>query len=246
MSRVHIEFLNTEEQAWQTHDFPGFSEEMKQKILSKDHQSGAITSLVYLPEGIQSKCGRYNYSIELLLLEGNLTIGNEKISDLTHVYVDKGEKLPPIFSDSNCRLLIMTEGHLELMDNVYEAIHNGIRITKTSELPWEGTITPGFPTGAMRKSLFQHPETGASSWLLGVLPQFKDSRYEIHPVAEEGFQIYGNLNTSIGNFSENHYFWRPSEIPHGGFNTNRGCLTFFRTDGPLQTTYVEFSDFNKP
>jgi anti-sigma factor ChrR (cupin superfamily) len=96
----------------------------------------------------------------------------------------------------------------------------------------------------MRKSLYQNSETGASSWLLGVLPHFKDNRYEIHPVMEEGFQINGELDTSRGPFKEGSYFWRPSEIPHGNFNTKRGCLTFFRTDGPLKTTYVEAADLN--
>lgn len=242
MSRDHIEFLNTQEQIWQSHDFPGLSTEIKLKLLSKDHQTGAFTSLISLPVGQSTIEGSYNHSIEILLLEGILKIGDEILDDLTHVYVEKGSKLPSLTSLSMCKILIMTEGTLEFQENVHGYEDKEIRITKTSELPWEGTITPGFPTGAMRKSLFKHPETGASSWLLGVLPQFKDSRYEIHPVVEEGYQIYGNLNTSRGNFGEGHYFWRPAEIPHGEFNTQKGCLTFFRTDGPLQTTYIEASD----
>ncbi|MBO0603002.1 DUF4437 domain-containing protein [Sporosarcina sp. E16_3] len=239
MSREHIEFINTHEMSWHEFELPGFSKEMKQKLLSYDTESGASTSIIYFPPGTTNDGGRYSVAIEAMLLTGDLKIAGNKYSDLTHFFIDSGEELRSLTSQNGCELLFMTEGKVELVDKNMNGNDKGIQINNTYELPWQGTITPGFPTGAMRKSLYQNAETGASSWLLGVLPQFKDSRYEIHPVIEEGFQIQGELDTSGGPFKAGSYFWRPSEIPHGDFNTARGCLTFFRTDGPLKTTYVE-------
>ncbi|MDV6378658.1 DUF4437 domain-containing protein [Sporosarcina sp. GW1-11] len=242
MAREHIEFVNIHEMDWQPVSIPGFSGELMQKLLSMDEESGASTSLLYIPSGATHEGGAYSVSIEALLLEGTVEINTTEISDLTHVYIEKHVGLNFIQFVSGCTFLWMTEGALHLVNDDATISDKEIVFTKTAEIPWQGTITPGFPTGAMRKSLYQNPETGASSWLLGVLPQFHDDRYEIHPVMEEAFQIHGEMGTSRGDFKQGSYFWRPAEIPHGDFSTEWGCLTFFRTDGPLKTTYVTKED----
>ena len=242
MSREHIEFVNIHEMEWQSVNIPGFSGELTQKLLSVDEESGASTSLLNIPSGATHEGGAYSVSIEALLLEGTVEINTTESSDLTHVFIDGNVKLNPIHFVNDCTFLWMTEGTLLLVDEDETVSDKEIVFTKTAETPWQGTITPGFPTGAMRKSLYQNPETGASSWLLGVLPQFHDDRYEIHPVMEEAFQIHGEMGTSRGDFKQGSYFWRPAEIPHGDFSTEWGCLTFFRTDGLLKTTYVTKED----
>lgn len=242
MAREHIEFVNIHEMEWQPVSVPGFSGELTQKLLSADKESGASTSLLYIPSGSTYEGGAYNATLEALLLEGEVQVNATEVSGLTHLFIEDHTNLDPMNFENPCTLLWMTEGELHLADKKAASIDKSIVITKTAEKPWQGTITPGFPTGAMRKSLYDNPETGASSWLLGVLPQFHDDRYEIHPVMEEAFQIHGELGTSRGDFKQGSYFWRPAEIPHGDFNTEWGCLTFFRTDGPLKTTYVTKED----
>ncbi|SHF28407.1 protein of unknown function [Seinonella peptonophila] len=234
--REHTEFIHHETLPWETLTIPGFPEKSKQKILSIDHETKAFTSLVHIPAGSTGEGGIYQADLELLILKGKLRIGTTEIVQLTHLYLESGTRLAPIVVQSDLQVLLMSAGDLitrTIIDSEKEMI-----IQDTNQMAWEATITPGFTIGAMRKSLFQHPKSGASSWLLGVLPQMRDTRYEIHPVVEEGFQIYGEMTTDRGLFHEGSYFWRPPGIPHGDFETQRGCLTFFRTDGPLKTTYV--------
>lgn len=242
MARKHIEFVNIHEIEWRSIELPGFTGEISQKLLSTDTDNGASTSLIYISAGSTCERASYNASIEVLLLEGEAKIGEQILSDMTHVFIQKDVELKALTFEKACTLLWMTNGRLELADGNNSSDNQDVVIKKTSDIPWQGTITPGFPTGAMRKSLFQDQETGASSWLLGVLPQFQDERYEIHPVMEEAFQIHGEMGTSRGDFKQGSYFWRPAEIPHGDFSTEWGCLTFFRTDGPLKTTYVNKED----
>jgi len=90
----------------------------------------------------------------------------------------------------------------------------------------------------MRKSLHDDPVTGAQTWVLGILPGHRDMRFEIHPVSEEGYQLIGTITTSEGSFPPGSYFWRPPHVAHGRFVAPSGSLTFFRTDGPLSTTYI--------
>lgn len=244
MGREHVEFAITGEIKWESVKIPGFSNDVEQKLLSVNKETGAFTSQLYLPAGTKSMGGVYTTAIECLILTGDLKVGENKLSEITHFYLDSNTTLEPFTTENGCLMLFMSDAKLELQKTGNKS-SGEIKITNAHEIPWEGTITPGFPTGAMRKSLFNDPVTGASSWLLGVLPHFKDSRYEIHPVMEEGYQIQGELNTDRGNFKAGYYFWRPPEIPHGNFQTDYGCLTFFRTDGPLQTTYVTAEDLIK-
>ncbi len=242
MARKHIEFIQTAELPWQAASGDWSPPAVRERLLSRDGETGALTAEWLVPEGWEHPAGYFETAVEVFVLEGALQTGPFTLRESSYAYVPRGVNPGILRSDRGCRLLWMPNG---LHRFTPAASHRSdariaqyIPAIDTNALPWAGTITPGFPPGAMRKSLRIDPETGASTWLLGVLPQWHEARMEIHPVSEEAYQLLGEIDGDRGLFARGCYFWRPAHIPHGPFGTKTGGLTFFRTDGPLVTYYI--------
>jgi len=243
MPRKHIEFIQTAELPWRSPVGDWRPEGIGERLLSHDEETGALSAEWTIPESWEHPAGHFETGAEVFILEGDLETGPFTLRESTYAYLAGGVNPGSLRSDRGCRLLWMPNGPHRFTP---AAAHRGdaliaryIAAIDTNAVPWAGTITPGFPPGAMRKSLRTDPDTGASTWLLGVLPQWRETRSEIHPVSEEAYQLLGEIDGNHGTFASGCYFWRPPHIPHGPFRTKTGGLTFFRTDGPLVTYYVD-------
>ena len=210
--------------------------------LSADPDSGAATDLLELPSEWSAPEGHFSANVELLVTEGQLRIGELRLKRFSYSYIPAGQCIGPWAASQPARVLWMPAASLHFTagrrSSVAARASDWIPQLDSSALPWQPTITVGFPVGAMRKTLRIDPLTGAGSWLLGMLPQVRDTRQEIHPTAEEGFVLLGESFSDRGLSKPGNYFWRPPFIPHGPFETEVGVLTFFRTDGPLRTDYI--------
>ncbi len=237
--RAHIEFIQVEHVPRQPLLLGSAGGDVR--ILSHDPESGALTALVNLPAAWTLPAGRFTASVEFYLLTGTLMTEGYAASHHTYAFIPAGVSIGPMQTRSPVTLLWFTHG-----EAIFEPINEDapgsqrrlqINALDASALPWVNPITPGFPPGAMRKQLRIDPDTGASTWLLGVLPQWREPRIEIHPVAEEAFILQGEMATNRGVMSAGSYFWRPPHVPHGPFHTDIGALILFRTNGHLQTFY---------
>jgi hypothetical protein len=242
MARSHIEFIlsnQVEQHIWHVN---GIVSDARARTLSHDHQNGAATDLVSFPSGWSVGVGYFSADIEIFVLEGQLQIGPYRLKQHSYAYIPAGVCCGPWKAQSLTNVLWMPSASCQF--TVSSEHSNDVHLNRyipsidTSALPWSGTITPGFPPGAMRKVLRTDPNTGASTWLLGVLPQWHDNRVEIHPVVEEAYLVIGDMKTPLGAMTPGSYFWRPAHIPHGPFATSTGALIIFRTDGPLRTDYI--------
>lgn len=219
----------------------GFGE-ASSRPLSADPTSRAATELLELPAGWRAAAGSFAAGLELLVLEGRLDIGPYRLKRFSYSYLPAGMVAGPWSAPEGARVLWMPEGRLDFEPG--STARPGARAElwipqiDSSAMPWQPTITPGFPVGAMRKTMRIHPDTGAGSWILGMLPQIRDLRREIHPTAEEAYTLVGQSVSDRGVSRPGEYFWRPPFIPHGPFETEVGVMTFFRTDGPLRTDYL--------
>jgi len=241
--RKHIKSIQTAELPWQRPSGDWQPEGIKERLLSADEQTGALTAEWLIPEGWDHPAGCFAAPAELFVLEGELQTGDITLREFSYAHVPAGVNPGPLRSPRGCRLLWMPNGAHEFAQAGSHRdgalVHQYIAAIDTYSVPWTGTITPGFPPGAMRKSLRIDPDTGASTWLLGVLPQWRETRTEIHPVSEEAYQLLGEISSDGDTFAPGCYFWRPAHIPHGPFGTKTGALTLFRTDGPLVTYYID-------
>jgi hypothetical protein len=241
MSRPYVRLVNVDEVNSTPWSLDGFAA-ASTRPLSTDQESGASTSLLELPAGWTAPSGAFTAGIELLVIDGMVQIGEFALKRLSYSYIPPGIGVGPWSAASPTHVLWMPAGTLAFAPGTQSS--GGTRPSDwvpqldTSALPWQPTVTAGFPTGAMRKTLRIDPVNGASTWLLGMLPQVRDTRQEIHPTAEEGFILLGESKSERGVGRPGSYFWRPAFIPHGPFSTDVGVLELFRTDGPLRTDYV--------
>lgn len=241
MARPYVKKLYSEEVPLVGWSLDGFGE-ASVRPLSADPESGAATELLELPPGWRAPAGSFAAGLELLVLDGPLEVGEFRLGRFNYSYLPAGAAAGPWLAPEGARVLWMPEGRLDFEAGA--ASRPGTRLglwipqIDSSAMPWQPTLTPGFPIGAMRKTMRIDPDSGAGSWILGMLPQVRDPRREIHPTAEEAFTLVGESVSDRGLSRPGEYFWRPPFIPHGPFATEVGVMTFFRTDGPLRTDYI--------
>jgi hypothetical protein len=233
MARDHVEFADPAAMAWNDTDLPGFPDGTREKVLSVDDDTSASTRLLSVPAGETAAASAAAVDTELFVVSGGLRVDDRRLNRYDYAFVPEGAAATYETAD-RCRLLYMPDGVAENRD----ATDAATELTDTSEMDWEQPQTEGFPAGAARKSLHYDENTGAATWLLGVLPGWQETRIEVHPVVEEAYQVQGSMWSDQGHFSAGKYFWRPPGIPHGPFETSTGCMTLFRVNGELETDYV--------
>lgn len=243
MGRTHVEFIQTGDLPWSHPSGAWRPAGVRARVLSADVVSGAETAEWLIPEEWEHPPGYLAADVEVFVLEGELQTGTFTLREFSYAFIPSGVNPGPWVSGRGCRLLWMPTAHYPFTSATSHktdaSLHRYVAAIDTYAVPWTSTITPGFPPGAMRKTLRIDPDTGASTWLLGVLPQWRETRREIHPVSEEGYQLLGEMLGNQGRFTPGCYFWRPPHVAHGPFETRTGTLTFFRTDGPLVTYYMD-------
>lgn len=242
MPRAHVEFLRTSELPWSPPSGAWRPAGVLVRTLSVDETTGAETAEWRIPERWEHPPGYLEADVEVFILEGELQTGPSTLREFSYAFIPSGCNPGSLASRYGCRLLWMPAASYPFTiaagHRTGTLLQRYIPAIDTYATPWTSPITPGFPPGAMRKTLRIDPETGASTWLLGTLPQWREPRREIHPVSEEGYQLLGEMLGDRGRFTPGCYFWRPPHVAHGPFETRTGTLTFFRTDGPLITYYV--------
>jgi hypothetical protein len=237
MARPHIEFIQSQHLPFVDDALGGARAAFAAKVLSRDTDSGATSSLVRVPPGWISD-GALSTDEELLLLEGDLSIDSQTIGPFGYAHLPKGaaSKIASVhgatavwFLDAAPQTAAATP-----FDPTRRVVLDSLGV------PYTGNFHPEFPAGAGRKWLFRDPAGGEETWLLGTMALRSAARPEVHPVVEEMFLIAGEVHSDRGIMRPGAYFWRPPGIPHGPFGTRTGNLYLFRTvGGPLSTNYID-------
>jgi hypothetical protein len=239
MPREHIEFVHRSELQWEDSDVEGIPEGPRQKVLSEDPESGASTLLLEVTDERRDPTAdplTWDHGVELFVLDGEFWLDGKRLGEYDYAYIPPETPVTRFGASTDATVLFMPDGELSTTDGGGDG---QAQVTVTAEMEWEMVEVPGFPQGAMMKSLYMDEERGDSTWLLGVLPQWHETRIEVHPVVEEAYQVQGSMETDRGTFTQGSYFWRPADIPHGPFYSEHGCLIFFRTrDGALDVEYI--------
>jgi len=215
--------------------------------MSRDPETGASTRMVRISTERRDPIGdplAWNADIELLVLDGEFWLGSEVLQQFDYAYIPAGASADRIGAPDQSTVLLMPDADL------VETEHQGdgdIDVKYTREMDWENVSKYASDNwdivGAGIKVLHEDEETGERSWILASLPQRDGFGVEVHPVAEEAYQLLGALHGDRGVLDEGSYFWRPPDIPHGPFSNEIGAMTFFRVHGgPLKTEYVLTAD----
>ncbi|MEH2359953.1 DUF4437 domain-containing protein [Nostoc sp.] len=237
MPRKHVEFIQSADVPQKPWVVDGLLEGAQTRILSFDTENGSSTELVEWMQHWKSDSGYFNCDVEIFVLSGQMQIGQLRLGHYTYAFIPEGVCIETWSVSENTTALWMPERHPIFTKSLNDApgAKRELYIPSLSSqlIPWSTTLTPGFPTGAMRKTLRKgQVEGGKSTWLLGCLPQFVEPHAEYHPNTEEQFILQGGITTHAGHMTPGCYFWRPPLISHAPAYTETGYFGFVRGGNP--------------
>lgn len=206
---------------WGPFEGPGISRGLLRRLLSQSSSMGAASQITYVPAGWTQPAGYYEVDNEVLVLEGDLSIGEgtdaEKLSRYSYSYIPAGVKHGPTTSRQGAVLLQWLKGPPRFVasnaDRPDARTHARIRDWNHYRNPWY--IDKPFPDyrtggnfpGALHKLLREDPDTGEMTWVtfgasIPAPPSGKAGNfgggYEVHPSFEEYFFLEKNNETVIG------------------------------------------------
>lgn len=240
MARPRIEFVQSQALPWQDAPVAAIRPGVQARVLSQDPADGACSLMLRYPAGWQGDAGQsLGCDEEILVLDGALHIGDDRLGPMGYAHLPAGHVRGTIAAPQGATVLAFYSGEPRPGTGTPDparlvAAKDGMR------LPYTGNFHPEFPPGAGRRMLYEDPQTGDQTWLLGTMGLRWAERAERHPVVEEMFLIAGEVHGNLGIMRPGAYFWRPPEVPHGPYGSLTGNIYFFRTKGgPLSTTYED-------
>ena len=241
MARPHIEPFVDADVDFKNMVLPGFGRGFRYKVLSLDTDSGANTMTVQFDAGYSQPPG-FSYSEqEIVVIEGEITVGDKVCRRGHYFFVPAGYALPAIKSESGALLLMMyntaepshveSDSHHPLSRT--ELYHD---VDSFMDIVWApgNVVSPSVAAGCMIKLLNFNPISHAMSFLYCMTADFHQDNISYHDCAEEGYHLWGtSWMMQFGELPTGGYFWRPAYINHGAFASHNGCIAFGRTDSKL-------------
>ena len=241
MARPHIEPFCDRDVPFKKMTMKGFSSGMHYKMLSLDTDTGACSMTVQLDAGYSQKPGFSWSELEVLVMEGELQLGNKTVGRGPYVFFPAGYAQPATSSPKGCLLLMMyNTGEPSLVESdTHHPLCRVDRFHQTdsyNDVPWAaGNIAkPSVASGCMIKLLNFNDRTHALTFLYCMTPHFWQDNISYHDCAEESYHLWGDSwMMQFGTVPTGGYFWRPAYISHGAFASELGCVALGRVDSKL-------------
>lgn len=237
--RPFIEFVQQQLLPWE----PGVLPSTRQRVLSRDDESGAQSLIVDVPAGWFQGARTLGASEEFLVLAGSVTADGVAYERLCYGRLPAGTT---ISGDSSTRGAVVALFHDR--DPTSEPPAEPDTRKRVDKIDLRRSCEPTGPrnpdhpnpSSVKRFPLFDDPDTGESTWVFSGQGMGHYRRPEKHPVVEEMLHLAGELHGPNGVMRSGAYFWRPPEEWHGPFGFVGGCVLLFRTQGgPLTTIYAD-------
>lgn len=241
MARPHIEPFCDRDVAFKNMTLPGFGSGFSYKMLSLDTDAGSCTMTAQLAGGYRQPPG-FSYSeLEMVVVEGEMTVGDTRCTRGHYFFVPAGYALPEITSEQGAVLLMMyntAEPGLVESDEHHSLCRTELYhdVDSFMDIVWApgNVVSPSVAAGCMIKLLNYNPISHAMSFLYCMTPDFHQDNISYHDCAEEGYHLWGtSWMMQFGDLPTGGYFWRPAYINHGAFASHNGCIAFGRTDSKL-------------
>ncbi len=241
MARPHIEPFCDRDVHFKNMVLPGFSSGFRYKMLSLDPDNGACSMTVQLDGGYSQPPG-FSYSeLEMIVVEGQIQVGEKTCVRGHYFFVPAGYALPAISTEQGALVLMMyNTGEPSLIES---DTHHALSRTELyhdvdswADIPWAmGNVTkPSVAAGCMIKLLNYNPDSMALTFLYCMTPHFHQDNISYHDCAEESYHLWGtSWMMQFGDVPTGGYFWRPAYINHGAFASELGCIALGRVDSKL-------------
>ena len=257
MARPHICFIHAQGLPWGKTDLSRIRPGVAAKLLSHDPDTGASTQIAAYPAGYQLPAGQsLRTAEELLILQGELSIGKVHHNTHCYAYLPAGFKRGAIATATGAVVLSMFPGQAEAGPSEATAALPGlVEQVDSFAMPWatgmEGSVT-GKPLSSTlaTKLLRRDDASGEQSFLYCSKPHHPPPASVMpgkftHPMIEEIFVLDGTfVFGDTGIMGPGGYcYWREHQW-HGPVGSATGYHLFIRNlGGPLQN---QFSDQPAP
>ncbi len=252
MSRPRVEFLRLDDVALTPSAAPGFGHGLRAAVLSaQPGDSGASTLLVQAePWWCSHDGGALENELEILLLEGDLRLGECAFARGSYAFLPRGLFLDGAGSRSGFIALWMSEGRSGLSRdaNPAAAYEEGRKTGPLDVNAQAWQPVPDFPgrtseeagSGLKVRRLRSDPDTGAYTLMTCQEPGWCDPRLEAHETWEELVLLQGDyLMGETGMITSGSYIFRPGEKPHGPQATRAGCVWFCRGEKEIDFRFTQ-------
>jgi len=241
MARPHIEPFCDRDVHFKDMTLPGFARGFSYKMLSFDNETGACSMTVQYAGGYKQTPGFSWSEYEMIVIEGEMTVGTETWRKGHYAFVPAGYAMPAISSDQGCLVLMMyNTGEPSHEESTNHHAHAQIDLYHSTDsymdIPWSGgsVVSPAVATGCLIKLLNYNPISHAMTFLYCMTPNFYQDNISYHDCAEESYHLWGtSWMMQFGDIPSGGYFWRPAYINHGAFASEYGCIALGRTDSKL-------------
>ncbi len=227
-----------EEQEWQIDGMPKSVTSAKRRLLTW-HNSGASTSIVYLPPQFEAPAGIFTADLEIFILKGTIQIGDWQLNKHGYSFIPAGVRLGSVkvIGGEEVEILWMENGPVPLKYENLQDNHSSARLNEyipaldSKLLPWGKTDTVQFEV-AKKKYLRKH-SNGGGTWLLAVLPHYDGINSMIQSYNEEAYCISGYCDIGDYHVTKGSMCYCPSFVISGRHVTDDGGLFFVRVDRDL-------------
>ncbi len=251
MSRPHIEFIHAPDMPWDETPLSDIRADVSHKLLSRDEETGATSLLVRYPSGwARTAPEALAAEEEIFVLEGSLTLDGTVFAAGDYTCLPAG--YPRRTAHSHDGATVLTFFSARPAAAARNAGYDERRYVPRQSLygdgwdaDYSGVNSPEIAASGSRKTLLRtDPVTGDQTWIMGVIPSYREKVVESHPVVQECYMIWGDMSGNYGFMTTGSYFWRPPEILHGPYGTKTGAIILSRTEGGSLT--VDYYDMDEP
>ncbi len=206
------------------------------QVLSHSRSSGAETYLLRVADQQQ---GVLESEVDLYVVSGEGTLDGAPLLTGDYVHVPAGSALDLRPSVAGLVLYCGFWGPSRWSDG--PAGDGAVTHLRPEDMPWEPAgwsgeraLEPGVAVKTLRRA------DGAFIYLAAMMPGWKCTSEESHPVYEESFKVHGDvLMGARGVIRQHGYFYRSPGVFHGPLYSRGGTMSFIRSDGPTSTEYRE-------
>jgi hypothetical protein len=197
------------------------------RVLGEDVGSGRLAVRADFPPGWRLEDPpRVPQSLEIVLLEGSLGFGAERLGRHDFAFVPPGSPAPPLSSPSGAGALLFFDPPAPDAAAVARQRARGAYVSRFDPQRWQPASlarAAGATLDLRVMHLKKDPFTSARTWYVR-LGRGMRMPWEVHSMVEEGYVMEGGYTlaeclptrTVIGRYGQGGYFWRPGGIPHGG------------------------------
>ncbi len=220
------------------------------RTLSVDRADGASTCIWRIPPRWRHEA-RFRLAAheQLFVLEGSLRKGETNYERHAYAFQPAGSLHGAMSGVEGAVVLAMWDGELDLA-SAAGANADAPNVLHTDHMDWQPTIAEGPDAGIMVKVLRRAPATGEMTFIVGILPNWRESRSEHHDCVEESFKLSGDMEIyeagSTRILEAGDYFWRPPYVEHGPMLSRTGTMSLIRVSSTLVNHYSPVRGVEQP